>query len=148
MLTEKALHPYNKLILCFQSCHMVLADMGAKCTNPPDSFIICVPRIMCLMLHNNYFFFFKTCSYFSLSIFASVDWGILIHSFPRHNLEYFFFLGYIWSFFLTANKVQICIRKAIHRCRITKWMPWRCVWRSSDGDSTEQLWLCSLSNSF
>lgn len=58
MLTEKALHPYNKLILCILSCHTARAHMGAKCTNPSDSFIICGPRIMCLMLHNNVFFFF------------------------------------------------------------------------------------------
>lgn len=64
MLTGKAPHPYNKLILCIQSCTKVLVHMGAKCTNPSDSFIICGPRIMCLMLHNNYFFF-KIGSYFS-----------------------------------------------------------------------------------
>lgn len=55
-LTGKALHPYNKLILCIPSCHSARAHMGAKCTNPSDSFIICGPRIMCLMLHNNAFF--------------------------------------------------------------------------------------------
>lgn len=30
--------------------------MGAKCTHPSDSFLICGLRIMCLMLHNNIFF--------------------------------------------------------------------------------------------
>lgn len=34
ILTEKAPHPYNNLILCIQSCHTALAHMGAMYTNP------------------------------------------------------------------------------------------------------------------
>lgn len=47
---------YNKLIVCALSCHTDRALMGAKCTHPSDSFLICGLRIMCLMLHNNIFF--------------------------------------------------------------------------------------------
>lgn len=55
MLTEKkALHPDNKADSVIQSC--LTAHMGAKCTNPTDSFIICGLQIMCLMLRNIFFF--------------------------------------------------------------------------------------------
>lgn len=96
MLTEKALHPFSKLIRCIQLCHAALDHMVAKCTNPSDSFIICGLQIMCLMLPNNDFFFLilVTCSH---SIFASFDWGVLIHLFPRHNLDLFSLIS-IWSF--------------------------------------------------
>lgn len=33
--------------------------MGAKCTHPSDSFLICGLRIMCLMLHNKIFLFLR-----------------------------------------------------------------------------------------
>lgn len=55
-------------ILCIQSRHAAFAHMGAKCTNPSDSFVICGLRIMCLLLRNNDFFFslfFESLSYFS-----------------------------------------------------------------------------------
>lgn len=55
--------------------------MGAKCTHPSDSFLICGLRIMCLMLHNS-IFFSQTSSYLnhtcSQFIFVSFDFTIFI----------------------------------------------------------------------
>lgn len=88
-------------ILCIQSRHAAFAHMGAKCTNPSDSFVICGLRIMCLLLRNNVFFVLSSSNPFLISvtcgrsIFAPFDWGILIH----RAQSVFLSLIYIWSFF-------------------------------------------------
>lgn len=100
--------------------------MGAKCTHPSDSFLICGLRIMCLMLHNN-IFFSQTSSYLnhtcSQFIFVSFDFTIFIFIsvlfFPslshlcliifRHQIESKFVF---WIQHKNAGSLNYCSKEA------------------------------------
>lgn len=109
MLTEKALHPFSKLILCIQLCHAALDHMVAKCTNPSDSFIICGLRIMCLMLPNNDFFFLilVTCSHSIFFIF----WLRCINTLVSSPQSGFIFSNFYLIIFRHQMKSTFVFRK-------------------------------------
>lgn len=117
---------YNKLIVCALSCHTDRALMGAKCTHPSDSFLICGLRIMCLMLHNNIFFFSDLFLFEShlQSVYFCFFWFCYIYTyfrafFPslshlcliifRHQIESIFVF---WIQHKNAGSLNYCSKEA------------------------------------